>query len=150
MKDMSFENLSKFLFFYDLSKEKLNVLKNFLQVIERTPSRYVFKEGDEPSGMYFIIEGRVKVVKKTKSGKEVVLKELESPDFFGEMAFIDGRRRAGGVVTLTDFKAYFLSRANYDILIQYHPDIAVNMIRKIAHITAIKLRKASNDQEGVV
>jgi len=58
---------------------------------------YIFREGDSGREMYYIISGRVRVEKETGQIKKV-LAELESGDYFGEMApIIDTPRTASAI-----------------------------------------------------
>ncbi len=55
---------------------------------------------EESSDVRFIISGRVRVLLRTPSGKEVNLTELGPGEFFGEMAAIDGSSRSANVTAL--------------------------------------------------
>jgi CRP-like cAMP-binding protein len=56
---------------------------------------------DESSDVYFIISGEVRVLIRTPAGKEIILTEMRSGQFFGELAAIDGTRRSANVTALT-------------------------------------------------
>ncbi len=56
---------------------------------------------DQTSDVYFIISGEVRVLIRTISGKEIILADLRSGQFFGEMAAIDGVPRSACVTGLT-------------------------------------------------
>ncbi|MFA6989892.1 MAG: cyclic nucleotide-binding domain-containing protein [Candidatus Gastranaerophilaceae bacterium] len=137
-------------FFYDLSEKDLTVLAEFFKIRELQEGRYVFKQGDKPDGLYFIIEGKVKVLKKIEETSEIILEMHEPPCMFGEMAFIDGARRAASVVTLEKFKGLTLSNGDFKTIIENYPLVAINIIRKIAHSIDLKLRIESNDQKGLI
>lgn len=64
---------------------------------------YVFRQGD-PSNNFYIIElGEVEVVRSTSGdGGETVIAILETGDFFGEVALLEGRNRTSGVRARTD------------------------------------------------
>jgi CRP-like cAMP-binding protein len=52
---------------------------------------YFFREGDEALGMYVLEEGRAAVLKGWK-GRELLLREMQRGDCFGEMALMDLQR----------------------------------------------------------
>src|ERR1700726_1823996 len=56
---------------------------------------------DASSDVYFIITGEVRVLIRTAAGKEIILNELRSGEFFGEYAAIDGVKRSANVTALT-------------------------------------------------
>jgi CRP/FNR family transcriptional regulator/CRP/FNR family cyclic AMP-dependent transcriptional regulator len=137
-------------FFYDISEEDILLFLEFFRIRELDAGRYVFKQGDKPDGLYFVIEGKVKVVKKNEEGDEILLEKHEHPGIFGEMAIIDGSRRSASVVTLENFKGLLLGVDDFKKIIEANPLIAINFIRKIAHTLSLKLRIESDDRIGLV
>jgi len=68
------------------------------------PGDYLFHEGDAATGIALVLEGGVEIV-KASGGSEHLLKLVESGDFLGEVAVLDGQgrstdARARGNVTL--------------------------------------------------
>jgi CRP/FNR family cyclic AMP-dependent transcriptional regulator len=53
----------------------------------------LFSRGDQPSGLYAVLSGAVRISGVSESGKEALLILLESPQWFGEIAVIDGQPR---------------------------------------------------------
>lgn len=90
----------------------------------------VFQEGDEGNAMYVINEGSIEISRKSSNDK-VVLAELDSGDFFGEMAIVAKSRRTATATAqshciLTMFKAGELEQ-----MIETRPDIAARMINTL-------------------
>ncbi len=56
---------------------------------------------DETSDVYFIVSGEVRVLIRTQAGKEIILAEMRTGQFFGELAAIDGIKRSANVTALT-------------------------------------------------
>ncbi len=56
---------------------------------------------DKTSDVYFIISGDVRMLIRTASGKEVILAEARTGQYFGELAGIDGAPRTANVSALT-------------------------------------------------
>jgi CRP/FNR family cyclic AMP-dependent transcriptional regulator len=56
---------------------------------------------DQSTDVYFIISGEVRVLIRTAAGKEIILGELRSGQFFGELAAIDSVKRSANVTALT-------------------------------------------------
>jgi len=55
------------------------------------PRAYVFMEGDAPRWFYVVKSGHVKIVRHSKSGKDVVLEMLGPGEIFGGVAVIEKR-----------------------------------------------------------
>ena len=56
---------------------------------------------DRSTDVYFIISGEVRVLIRTAAGKEIILSDLRSNQFFGELAAIDAVKRSANVTALT-------------------------------------------------
>ena len=55
----------------------------------------VYLPGDRASGVHFVGNGRVKISKVTRDGKELTLAYRSTGDFFGETCLLDGRPARG-------------------------------------------------------
>lgn len=53
---------------------------------EYEPDDYIFFEGDGPAKLWFLEQGRVKLLKHSDTGKDVILTVISSGDFLGEFA----------------------------------------------------------------
>ncbi|MEW5819879.1 MAG: cyclic nucleotide-binding domain-containing protein [Cyanobacteriota bacterium] len=143
-------DVAKIPFFYDVQGEDLDKLANILTVKEFKNEQVVFKEGDEQSGMYFILEGDVQILKRNNKGKQELLTVLCAPQIFGEMALIDRGRRSATVVAQSDLSTAELTRENFEQFMMDEPDLAVHIIRKIAHTLSLRLRKVSASYANVI
>ena len=56
---------------------------------------------DASTDVYYIVTGEVRVLLRTASGKEVILADLKTGEYFGELAAIDGIPRSANVTALT-------------------------------------------------
>jgi CRP/FNR family transcriptional regulator, cyclic AMP receptor protein len=55
---------------------------------------------DLSTDVYFILSGEVRVLIRTAAGKEIILGEMRTGQFFGELAAIDGVKRSANVTAL--------------------------------------------------
>lgn len=81
-------------------------------------------EGDNTSCAYIINSGKVKIFLADEHGKEIILSELKSGDYFGEMALIDKEERSAAVMTMEDSELTVISQKNFRECLQTHPEIA--------------------------
>src|ERR1700755_2502173 len=63
---------------------------------------WVIDYQDEGIDVFFVVAGAVRVLIYAKSGREVILADLEAGGFFGEMAPIDGHSRSASVLAVSD------------------------------------------------
>lgn len=62
----------------------------------------IIDRDSEDSDVYFVTEGRVRVVNYSLSGREISFEDLDKGSFFGEIAALDHGVRSATVVALTD------------------------------------------------
>ncbi len=65
------------------------------------PEEILVDFDDLSTDVYFLLSGEVRVLMRTASGKEVILDEMRTGEFFGELAAMDGIRRSANVTALT-------------------------------------------------
>jgi CRP/FNR family cyclic AMP-dependent transcriptional regulator len=105
-----------------------------LLVIERFPAgTRLFRTGDAGDAMFLVESGRVQIKLSDTEGDEVVLADLRSGDFFGELVLLDGRPRSADAVIVEDTTLAILSRATFLSLIDRRPGIALPLLSAMTH-----------------
>ncbi|WNG58748.1 Crp/Fnr family transcriptional regulator [Archangium gephyra] len=63
-------------------------------VVRRLSSgQRLFSRGDQPCGLYCVVEGTIRISGVSESGKEALLMLMEPPHWFGEISLMDGQPR---------------------------------------------------------
>lgn len=88
----------------------------------------IFFEGDDGSGFYLVISGKVKIFKLSMDGKEKILHILTSGEPFGETAVFSGKRFPANAVSLTETDLLFFPRDSFVKLISGNPALSLNML----------------------
>ena len=105
-----------------------------LLVIERFPAgTRLFRTGDAGDAMFLVESGRVLIKLSDTEGAEVVLADLRSGEFFGELVLLDGRPRSADAVIVEDTTLAILSRATFLALIDRRPGIALPLLSAMTH-----------------
>lgn len=94
-------------------------------------------DGDE---LFLLVEGRVRIIKRTKSGDENLLALLHAGDFFGELELIDARPRSARVIAVEDCVVYSLRKADFDELVDQSHAFA----KRLMQVMSIRLRALNN------
>ena len=90
----------------------------------------VLVDYDDPStDIYFIVSGDVRVLIRTRSGKEVILGDLRAGACFGELAALDGVPRSANVSALTNGEVGIMSSAAFRETVFAVPAVADRMFR---------------------
>lgn len=131
------EHINSIPLFLELSKEHHRDLAGI--VVDRAIKRgqIIFSEGDEGSGLYVIISGRVKVFKLSSEGKEQILHFFGPGDPIGEVAVFAGKRFPAHAEALEDSRIFFFPRAAFLTLIKDNPSLALNMLA----VLSLRLRR---------
>lgn len=78
--------------------------------------------------MYLILEGRVKVIRVSEEGKEIILALHRTGDFFGEMSLIDGGAVSATVMAADDSTIAIISKDNFYALLNTQKKIFLNLL----------------------
>ena len=114
--------------FKDLPEEHLDNLAMILtdQVFQKR--QLIFSEGDEATGFYVVITGRVKIFKLSMDGKEQILHIFGPGAPIGEVAVFEGKRFPANAECLEDSRLFFFPQNAFLKLIKENPSIALHML----------------------
>jgi uncharacterized membrane protein len=90
----------------------------------------VFKQGDEGSTLYVILEGAVEISVGEGAGR-AVLATLFLGQYFGELSLFDGMPRSATATVLKAAKLLALSREDFVQVVRGSPDAALAMLHEM-------------------
>lgn len=91
----------------------------------------LFREGEPGDTMYVIQSGRVRITKRVHDEVKN-LAELGPGEFFGEMAILNQKARAGTAEVIEDARLLVIDRKKLESMIAGNTEIAVRLIQKLA------------------
>jgi CRP-like cAMP-binding protein len=113
--------------FSRVSDAGLERISACLGELECEPGQVLALPGDPGSGMFVILEGKVKVEARRS------MYELGPGDFFGELSLLSpGTERVARVRAATDVRCIGLPRDEALELIESEPSLALAMLRELA------------------
>lgn len=125
--DVSAEGLDNFikdagqvLNIQDLGKDKK--VKLFKKKAE------IFSEGDMPLNVFFIRSGNVKTFKSHPQGKSLIMNLYTANDFFGYESILENENYRESAVAMQDSELLTISRYDFMVIIQSHPDVSKSFI----------------------
>ena len=136
--------LAQIPFFKDLKHEYIEMLSEKMEVFEANKGQLIISEGDTSKRMYFIIEGTVKVSRKTYKGQTENICELSAPNYFGEMSIIDGGPRSASVETQTNAIIAELKWDDVGYLFDDKPEIMCYILKNIGNTLSMRLRRVNS------
>lgn len=110
-------DLKNFNYFSSLSDRGLEELASKFSTVNFPAGSYITSEGDEGDIYYFVREGRLEVLKKGRTGRDVCLSTIGSGLGFGEISLLTYAARSTSVRALTDVILYALSRPDFEAVV---------------------------------
>ena len=94
----------------------------------------LFCEGDEATGFYLLLSGRIKLCRMSHDGREKVLHFVQPRETFAEAAFFgDGRYPAEARAT-EGGELLYLTREGFLELMGRNPGFALNLVVSLSHM----------------
>ncbi len=91
----------------------------------------IFQEGESGNNMFFIEEGRVRIVGSYKQTKKV-LAIYNKGDFFGEMAVFGGEKRSATAVAIGSTSLLPVTKETLSTQIENRPDIGIALLETLS------------------
>lgn len=101
----------------------------------------IFVEGEPGDRLYVLVEGKVKVGRRTADGRESLIAVMGPGETFGELALFDPGPRTATVATLTEVRVAAVPRQALGAWIAERPQIAEQLLRVLAR----RLRRTNDD-----
>jgi CRP-like cAMP-binding protein len=126
------ETLANIGLFRSLDAAKLRQLDS--QCIWRRASRneWLIDYQDESNDILFVVSGTVRVKLQSVSGREVLLREINAGEFFGELAAIDNQPRSSGVVAVTDVTVARMPASVFRDAVHTYSDLSDQLLALLA------------------
>ena len=105
----------------------------------------IFFEGDEGTGFYMVLEGKVKIFKMSFQGKEQILHIFGEGEPFGEVAVFHGRPFPANAETLAKSRLLYFPRRAFVELITRNPSVALNLLA----VLSLRLRRFASQIENL-
>ena len=114
--------------FKGLSKEHYTDLARIIEDRLYKRDQLIFSEGDEGTGFFVVISGRVKFFKVSLEGKEQILHFFGPGDPFGEVPVFAGEHFPANAEAVEPSRIFYFPRAAFVDMISKNPSIALNML----------------------
>ena len=125
---MDLEILRNIPFFAELPKKRLRQIAKDCEKLDFQKDECIIRQDVPGMGLYLLLSGSVKVYSVSKRGESKDLAVLRPPQFFGEMALIDGGLRSATVVALEDVECAVLSRWKFMSVLRKSPEVVLNIL----------------------
>lgn len=129
---------------------KLTRLMPYLELREVPADSYLIRQGDPPSGIYFVGSGQVTALREMGEGETAVrLRTMGTGTIVGEVGYFLGSTAVASIVTDIPSTIYFLSAENLAKMAVDSPQTAVAFNAFIAQLLAERLSDTVQTMEAL-
>lgn len=114
--------------FKRLSQDDRTHLAAVSRLKSYTKGDRIFGEGDASEFFSVVVSGRVKIVKMTPAGKDVILEIFGTGDPFGAVAAYEGRPFPASAIALEDTVCLITPRVSFFALLEQHPSLVRGLL----------------------
>ena len=115
-----------------LTDEQLAAFLDFVELVPCAFSDTLFHEGQPGDSMFLILEGKMRVYIKQKSGEVFFLRILNAGDTFGEVALLNQAVRSASVEAVESSVLIKISSATLQKIISQQPALAAQFLYHLA------------------
>lgn len=124
--------------FAELPAAVLDELASSAQRRQLSDGELLYGSGDQPTGLFGIVSGRIRICSTSAEGKELTATFFEAGDWLGEISIFDGLPRLSDAVALGDCEVLVIARQAILGLLERQPELYAPFVR----ILCRKLRMA--------
>lgn len=139
------EVLKKIPIFEGLPEEDLQKLREISRHKKLERGEILFAQGEEATGFYVVIKGRIKIYRLSSRGRQQILHVFGPGEAFAEAALFSGSRYPAWAEALTPAAVLLFPRKAFLELVRKRPELALNMLA----LQALRLRKLAGMVEAL-
>lgn len=98
------------------------------------PHEQIVDRSSDSRNVCLIVEGRVRVVNYSLSGREITFDDIDAGGYLGELSAIDGGPRSASIVALTETQVAFMSPRLFLETATNHPGVAAKVMHRLTQI----------------
>ncbi|GBE06253.1 MAG TPA: Crp/Fnr family transcriptional regulator [Nitrospirae bacterium] len=123
--------LEKIELFSSLTKEELQRISSRMVEKKYKKNEIILHAEDTNEYMYIIWSGKVKVVRTTEEGKEILYAMHHAGDFFGEMSLIDGKTTPASVIAIEESMITIISKKDFREILYGHDKMIESLLKML-------------------
>lgn len=93
----------------------------------------IFYEGNRPTGLYCVNQGKVKIFQTGEEGKEQILRLAKENDILGYRSLISGEPYSASASVMEDAVVCYIPRKTFYELLQKNSELSTKMMQLLSH-----------------
>lgn len=118
-------------FFKHLPPEAIKEINDRFHDRNYSAQQPVYFEGDAAEHLYLVAMGRVKLVRNTTSGHEVLLDILHGGEYFGSLKVLGADAYNETAISQADCCILEISSEDFEGILKRHPDVTLRMLSAV-------------------
>jgi CRP-like cAMP-binding protein len=131
--------------FANLSEASLQALAYASQSIKIVRGQFIFFQEDLAEKAYLVRSGLISIILESQDGRKLVINEMRSGDFFGEVGLLTKHPRSSSAIARTDGELLVIPRMAFISVLDKEP----LLVRRMLELTALRLRESSERESAL-
>ena len=144
------EKIKRFTVFADVPPKRLEQMSQETFILEHDRHSFVWNEGDTSRYLFLIVSGRIKVIKHSETGKDVIIEIFGPLDAIGEMSLLVGGTYTTTAVCLSQTELLCVPKQQILDLLSTVPGMALRSLRGMARRQRMAIQKIKELAAGGV
>jgi CRP-like cAMP-binding protein len=119
-------------FFQHLPAEAIAKINGLFRDHDISVDERIYFEGDEAEHLYLVAMGKVKLVRNTDSGREVLLDILHGGEYFGNLTVFGGRVHTETAIAQTDCCILQISSVEFESILLEYPNVTRKVLEAVS------------------
>jgi CRP-like cAMP-binding protein len=119
-------------FFCQLPQPAILEINRLFEDRETAAGQAIYFEGDPAAHFYLVSNGKVKLLRYTVLGREVLLDILQAGEYFGSLAFSGQKGYSETAIAQTAGCMLQISTENFKTILNQHPDVTLKVLDAVS------------------
>ena len=137
--------LGKIPLFADLSEASCLALAQAGKFVQVEKEQFIFLQSDPSEKAYLVRSGLISIILESLDGRKLVINEMRSGDFFGEVGVLTKQPRSSSAIARIDSVLLVLPRQAFLGILESEPAL----VRRLLEMIAIRLRESSERESAL-
>jgi CRP-like cAMP-binding protein len=118
-------------FFRHLSPDAVVKVNGLFEDRDVSAEQVIYAEEDPARYLYLVAMGKVKLVRHTSSGRDVLLDILRGGEYFGSLAIVSGQAYTETAIAQTDCCILQISTDSFSTILNQYPDVTMRVLKAV-------------------
>lgn len=123
--------------FTGLPEASLDAIESRCRTRSFRAGELVLHHNEDSTDLFFVLDGRVRVVVYSAMGKSVAFRDIREGDVFGELAALDHGPRSANVIALSDTRLAVIPAPEFRKLLGGHPEAVSREIARLSRDSVV-------------